>query len=326
MKAEVFLIGDIGGTNARFALVEAGARVYHDETVLQCSEFETPEQAIATYLQQVGCDDPKVICLAAAGPVVAGSVDFTNNNWHLRESLLQQRFQSKKVRLLNDFEAVACGLPGLDDSMVEMVGLRAGNDLGADNFCVGVIGPGTGLGAAGLVRRDGVTIPLISEAGHVGFAPENSLQKAVWEILRHRYGRVSDERLVSGRGLENIFTALSEIHDAPNAAWEASEIFEHFGTHSLATESVNLFFEVLGQVAGNFALVHGAYDGIYIAGGIVVRYPELLANSAFRAAFENKGRHRYLMERIPTFLITHSHPGLLGAALMANQLAATRGG
>jgi glucokinase len=162
---------------------------------------------------------------------------------------------------------------------------------------------------------------LITEAGHVGFAPENSLQKAVWDVLRHRFGRVSDERLVSGAGLENIFSALSETHDAPSLSWRASEIFAQVGQHNMATEAVNLFFEVLGQVAGNFALVHGAYDGIYIAGGIVQRYPELLANSAFRVSFENKGRHRYLMERIPTLLITHPHPGLLGAALMANDLA-----
>jgi glucokinase len=321
MTSEVFLIGDIGGTNARFALVNAGASTYHDELVLQSAEFETPELAIGEYLARVSCPEPVVICLAAAGPLVNGGVDFTNNNWHLREFQLQERFDPRKVRLLNDFEAVAYSLPGLDASSCERIGLHTGNSLKTDKFTVGVIGPGTGLGAAGLVRRNGFTFPLITEAGHVGFAPENSLQKAVWEVLRHRFGRVSDERLVSGAGLENIFSALSEIHDAPSLSWRASEIFAQVGQHNMATEAVNLFFEVLGQVAGNFALVHGAYDGIYIAGGIVQRYPELLANSAFRVSFENKGRHRYLMERIPTLLITHPHPGLLGAALMANDLA-----
>lgn len=315
------LIGDIGGTNARFALASPEMDGYGDEQVLQCASFESAELAIEDYLNSVNAAAPTEICLAAAGPILDGCVDLTNNNWHIRESNLKESFGCSHARLLNDFEAVAWSLPRLDNSMCEVVGLPAPSDLSRDDFSVGVVGPGTGLGAAGLIRRSGQTFPLITEAGHVGFAPENALQRAVWDVLRHRFGRISDERLISGGGVENIYTALSEIHDQPSSPLCAADIFQQSAGNHLAGETINLFFEILGQVAGNFALSIGAYDGIYIGGGIVQRYQEMLIESSFRASFENKGRHRHVMERIPTQLIKHDHPGLLGAAEVARQLA-----
>jgi glucokinase len=314
------LVGDIGGTNARFALASPQSTTYQDEQVLQCADYETPELAIAGYLKLAEAEQPGAICLAAAGPILHGSVNLTNNNWHIRESSLRDTFHVDHVRLLNDFEALAYSLPVLDAAHCSAIGLLPANDLAVPDFTLGVVGPGTGLGAAGLVKRDGHTFPLVTEAGHVGFAPETALQKAVWEVLQHRYGRVSDERLVSGGGIENIFTALSEIHDEPSPALPAADIFNLVNSNFLATESVHLFFEILGQVAGNFALSHGAYDGIYIAGGMVQRYPSLLADSPFRAAFENKGRHRHIMERVPTLLINHPQPGLLGASAVARDI------
>jgi glucokinase len=222
--------------------------------------------------------------------------------------------------LLNDFEAIACSLAELQPSDLEVIGLPSAPDLAGASFTVGVVGPGTGLGAAALLKRGDRFYPLVTEGGHVGFAPENGLQRAVWEVLGDRFGRVSDERLVSGSGLENIYTALSEIHDISTPVLAAAEIFAHTDDNSLAREAVNLFFEVMGQVAGNFALSTGAFDGIFIAGGIAKRYPELLAGSAFRSGFENKGRHRHIMEKVPTLLITHQQPGLLGASVAARGL------
>ena len=324
MTEQKLLIGDIGGTNARFALAAPDDNGYDDEQVLQCANYESPELAIEDYLTRIGAPAPAAICLAAAGPILDGSVDLTNNNWHIRESNLSVNFGSPHTRLLNDFEAIAYSLPTLDFSMCEIVGLHQLPDLSRPDFSVGVLGPGTGLGAAGLISRNWQTIPLITEAGHVGFAPETALQRAVWEILRHRFGRISDERLISGGGLENILVALSEIHDEPSPALCAADIFQQANHNHLAGEAINLFFEILGQVAGNFALSTGTYDGIYIGGGIVQRYQDLLVESSFRASFENKGRHRHLMERIPTLLIKHEHPGLLGAAQVARQLIASK--
>jgi glucokinase len=321
MGNETLLIGDIGGTNARFALSDPDTHGYRDERVLQCSDYETPELAIAYYLNSTEASALSTICIAAAGPILDGGVDLTNNNWHIRESILYETFGISHARLLNDFEAAAYSLPELDPSQYTTIGLHSAHDLTRPNFTIGAIGPGTGLGAAGLIRREGHTLSLVTEAGHVGFSPENALQRAVWEVLRHRFGRVSDERLVSGAGIENIFTALSEIHNQPSPPLSVVRIFDLMNKDFLATETINLFFEILGQVAGNFALAHCAYDGIYIAGGIVQRYPELLAISAFRTSFENKGRHRHIMERIPTLLIQHPQLGLLGASAVARELS-----
>jgi glucokinase len=320
MSKDILLVGDIGGTNARFALAEPDTPGYRDEQVLLCADYDTPEQAIRVYLERVNVAMPSIICLAAAGPVRNGSVDLTNNNWHIREHSLNQSFGIEKTRLLNDFEAIAYSLEVLKSTEMTVLGLHSAKDLSRENFTVAVVGPGTGLGAAALLKRDKHIFPIVTEAGHVGFAPENAIQRAVWEILRDRFGRVSDERLVSGKGLENIYTAFSEIHDVPSYPLSAADIFRQVNSVPLATESVNLFFEILGQVAGNFVLATSAFDGLYIAGGIVQRYPALLANSPFRTSFENKGRHRHLLEHVPTLLVNHAHPGLLGASMVAGRL------
>jgi glucokinase len=164
--------------------------------------------------------------------------------------------------------------------------------------------------------------PVAGEAGHSGFAPETQLQIDVLVALRERFSRVSDERLLSGPGLENIYWALSRIHGDKPASLAAAEICELAAkrNNGRAVEALQLFFEILGQVAGNLALTLGAIDGIYIAGGIARRYPDLLVGSRFRSGFEAKGSYRSLMERIPTQLIVHPEPGLLGAAWQAKQL------
>ena len=320
MAEPVCLIGDIGGTNARFALAPAAEQRYRDERILECADHSSPESAIEAYLAEVKAPNPEVICLAVAGPVVAGGAEFTNNDWRLQEQSLAARFGCAGARILNDFEAVALGLPTLAKTEQARIGAQPLPDLSGAHFTLGVIGPGTGLGAAGLLRREGRTLPLVSEAGHVGFAPENARQCAVRDVLQKRFGRISNERLISGGGLENIFAALAEIHGEPAAGWPAARIFEQADADRLAGEAVQLFFEVLGQVSGDLALALGAHDGIYIAGGIVQRYQERLSGSGFRAGFENKGRHRRLLENTPTVLIRHPHPGLAGAMAAAQRL------
>jgi glucokinase len=194
--------------------------------------------------------------------------------------------------------------------------------LPAGDFSVGVIGPGTGLGAAGLYKRGDKLVPIVGEAGHAGFAPETQLQIDIVVAIRERFDRVPVERLLSGPGLENIYWALARIHGDKSASLTAAEIGQLAagGSNSRAVAALQLFFEILGQVAGDLALSLGAIDGIYVAGGIVRRYPDLLLGSRFRSGFEAKGQHRSLMERIPTQLIVYPEPGLLGAACYAKQL------
>ncbi len=316
------LIGDIGGTNARFALANPDRPGYTREQTFRCGDFQTAEQAVTRYLDLLGAAAPDAICLAAAGPVVDGRVRFTNNHWVLDTADLAKAFGIDRVRLLNDFAAIAYALPLLQDSDRLDIGLLPGRPLAGRDFTVGVLGPGTGLGVAGLVGRAGSVVPIVGEAGHVGFAPESELQMKVLSQLRERFDRVSDERLLSGPGLENIYAALCGLHGEPVANLAAADIFKGgaANTDERASEALQLFFEILGQAAGNLALMLGAEDGVYIAGGIVKRDPALVANSRFRTGFERKGRHRSLMEKIPTHVIMHPEPGLLGAGFCARSL------
>ena len=254
--------------------------------------------------------------------MVDGRVQFTNNHWVITESELCKSFDTEHASLLNDFEAIAYSVPFIGEQELHPIGLPDRVSLEAGDFVVGIIGPGTGLGAAGLIRFGDTLLPIVGEGSHGGFAPETKLQLDVLTQLRERFDRVSSERLVSGQGLENTYWALSQIHGEKNPQLSAAEIFERNreGNDPRAVEAVGLFFEMLGQVAGDLALTLGAEQGVFVAGGIAQRYPDLLAASRFRSAFEAKGRHRALMEHIPTQLITHPQPGLLGAAYFARKL------
>jgi glucokinase len=322
MAAPCLLIGDIGGTNARFALADSTAPAFFNEVTLQCDEFDSAVAAIEHYLELVGASAPAGICFAAAGPIVDQRVRFTNNHWELSNQELSRDFSIDAVRLLNDFEAIAYSVPFLAEDDCIPIGLPEPKRLDGEHYMVGIIGPGTGLGAVGLRKHGDLYLPIAGEASHGGFAPETQVQIDILNALRERFDRVSSERLVSGPGVENIYWALMRIHGEKRSHLTPAEIFEAAASNvdELAAESVQMFFEVLGQVAGDLALTLGAEDGIYIAGGIAKRYPDLLKNSRFRSGFESKGRHRSLMERIPTQLIMHDQPGLLGAAYCATQL------
>lgn len=322
-KRKTLLIGDIGGTNARFALADEKQPGFSREATFQCAEFASADVAIKQYLEEVGAKAPDVICLAAAGPIVEQRVRFTNNPWSISSGDLGKHFSISKVRLLNDFEAIAYSFPFLTEKDCLPFGLPEPQPLDAEHYTVGILGPGTGLGAVGLRKHGDLLIPIVGEASHGGFAPESQVQIDMLSALRERYDRVSVERFVSGPGIENIYWAICRLHGEQRPPSGAAEIFERAANNSdpRAAESVQVFFEILGQVAGDYALALGAKDGIYIAGGIVRRYPELLVNSRFRSGFESKGRYRSLMEQVPTQLILHEQPGLLGASYCAIELA-----
>ena len=318
------LVGDIGGTNARFALADDKVAGFSGTATLKCADFDSAEAAIRHYLGSVGATSPDVICLAAAGAVVEQRVRITNNHWTLASDELASEFSTNAVRLLNDFEAIAYAVPMLASTDSAPIGLPEAGPLPDEQYSVAIVGPGTGLGAVGLRKQGDLLIPVAGEASHGGFAPETRVQLDVLLALREQFDRVSTERLVSGPGVENIYGALASIHGVKLPRISAAEIFAAADKNSdpQAVEAVSLFFEVLGQFAGDFALAFGATDGVFVAGGIVKRYPDLLANSRFRTGFERKGRYRTLMERIPTQLILHEQPGLLGASYCALEMLA----
>lgn len=319
MNEGCLLIGDIGGTNARFALADSRTPGFSRKKSFACADFETTVLAIRTYLEEVGSLEPDIICLAAAGPVIDNAVRLTNNNWTINAAELARELSGASVKLLNDFEAIAYSIPYLKEGDSMPLGLTETRTIDDQRYAYGIVGPGTGLGYAALYKREGILIPITGEGGFMGFAPESQAQLDVLTVLREKYDRVSYERLVSGPGMENIYWALTRIHGEKQTTLSASEIFSRAEKDGdqIAEETVQLFFELLGQVAGNVAISMSTFDGVYIAGGIAKRYPEILANSRFRSGFENKGRHRALMEKIPTRLITYEDPGLLGAAYCA---------
>jgi len=322
---KTLLIGDIGGTNARFALASPGGTAFHGAMTLKCADFAWADDAIRHYLDEMSADSPDVICLAAAGPVVDNTVQITNNHWMLNAADIAADFGIDAVRLLNDFEALAYSIPHLEEESLLSIGLPESRSLPDDEYNVAVVGPGTGLGTAGLMKRGPSILPIVGEGGHVGFAPKSQVQVEILNALHSKFDRVSVERLVSGSGLENIYWALTLIHGEHRRQLSAKDIFDNSadGSDPRATEAIQMFFEILGQVAGDLALTMGARDGVYIAGGIAKRYPQLLQNSGFRNAFNNKGRYRAYMERIPALLITYDEPGLLGSASCALELSSS---
>ena len=316
---ENLLIADIGGTNARFALASRASPWFEQAQTLQCADFATIGQAIDTYLASHQLTSIDGICFAVAGPIQQESVRFTNNHWFIKASELRTRYNTARVQLLNDFESIAYSLANLQPEDISAVG---GDYPVLDkqlDFSLAVLGPGSGLGIAGLRQVKQQIMPIATEGGHVGFAPDNPMQDKILKMLHGKFERVSNERLLSGPGLVNIHEALCKINDIDNPGLSPADIAVAAREKSdpLCIQSMQLFFEVLGQVAGDTALALGAYQGIYIGGGIAQRYPSQLANSKFREGFENKGRYRKMMEKIPTWLITHKNPGLLGASVFA---------
>ena len=225
MSESQLLLGDIGGTHARFALATPTAAGYRQEQVLQCADFESPEAAIAAYLEAASVVAPAVACLAVAGPIKDGVASLTNRDWRIAADELKQALGIEVFEVVNDFAAVAMSVPALGDADLLDIGELSPAPPVDRRRCVGVIGPGTGLGAAGLVSVRGVHEVLTSEAGHAGFAPMSQLQVELNEVTRARFGRVSCERLLSGPGLENIYAGLCEVWGLEPKPLQAADVF-----------------------------------------------------------------------------------------------------
>lgn len=310
--SEVLLVGDIGGTNARFALARRGGAAPTLEAVeaFPADQHPTLLDAVAGYLARAG-ERATGCVLAVAGPVTDGEIDLTNSPWRVREADLVGLGLSS-ARLINDFEALAWAAPAIDPGHLDHVG---GPAAARADGAVAVLGPGTGFGVSGLARNEFGQAALATEGGHAGFAPGDEVELDIWRSLARRYGRVSLERLISGAGLVNIHRALAELSGRPPAADDPAEITRR----ALAGEDpfrgdLARFCAILGAAAGDIALTLGARGGVYIGGGIAPRITEFLKASPFRERFEAKGRFVDYMRQIPTWVITHPHAALLGAA------------
>lgn len=319
------LVGDIGGTNARFALIDlenGGPPELLDEHKLLCAQYPSIDSAIEAYItgtNRAELSDIEAASIAVAGTVGGDNFSMTNNHWQFSISAVLQRLGVQRLDLLNDFAAIAWSIPLLTEQQLITVG---GGCL-MQGHPVAVIGPGTGLGVGGYVQTAAGISVLETEGGHASFAPGSEREIQVLSYLLNEFSRVSNERLLSGPGLENIYAAIAGIDrlslpprsaaDITAAALEQQDTF--------CIEALNHFCAILGSVAGDLALTLGAKGGVYIAGGIVPRLIDFFQQSPFRRRFEAKGRFQSYNANIATRVIIAEHPGLLGAAahLTSNQ-------
>lgn len=309
---EFALVGDIGGTNARFALVRRGQVKPEAVAVLPCRDYDNLDSAIVDYLHKAGIEAVSEACLAVASPVRDTRVRMTNNHWSFDTEEVRQQFQWRAFKVINDFTAMALGVPHVStDQLVHVCG--GPGDSRRPRL---VMGPGTGLGVSGLVPITNGWVPLMTEGGHVDFAPVDDVEMAILGILKARFGRVSVERILCGQGLLNLYQAHAEIQGLPAPLDGPEKITAAAVGHAdpLARQSLRHFCEILGRVAGNAALTLGSTGGVYLCGGILPRFLEFFLESPFRNGFEDKGRMRPLMESTPVYVVTESYTGLLGAA------------
>ncbi|MBX7249997.1 MAG: glucokinase [Caulobacteraceae bacterium] len=308
-----WLVGDIGGTNARFGLVDE-LGVVREPRALPRRDYASVADAISDYLSAVGAPDKDGIALAAAGPVVDGAVRFTNRGWSSSETALRE-LGFREAVILNDFAALAEALRVLGPAECRRIGPPVEGDPGA--ACV-VLGPGTGLGVGALARRNGRSVVVSGEGGHVGFAPCDEVEFAVARRLAAIHGRVSIERILSGPGLSDLHDILQELAGRPAPRLPAPEITEAATgrREPECVETVDRFCAILGSVCGDFALAFGARGGVWLTGGVAQALAPVLEAGPFRSRFEDKGRMAPYVSAIPTRLITDPLAALRGLAAL----------
>jgi glucokinase len=314
VTARQTLLADIGGTTARFAVLRDNALGPIDHIAV--SSHHSVGDAISAFLAQRADSGPLgAAILGVAGPVEGGRCRITNSQWVTDVCELRSRFGLRSATLINDFEALAWALPRLTARDVRP--LPGGRAVGGEPMVV--IGPGTGLGMAALMRRGTDYVVIATEAGHTTLPGSTAREDAVISHLRHRFGHVSMERALSGPGLENLYSALAAIDGVAVESRHAAEITRAAldGSCSICRCAVDMFCALLGAAAGNLALTFRARGGVHIAGGIAPQLADYLAQSEFRARFEAKGRFRSYLGNIPTSLIMNSDAAFLGLQAIA---------
>ncbi|MCJ8307974.1 MAG: glucokinase [Rhizobiaceae bacterium] len=312
------LIGDIGGTNARFQIIETPNAAPIIFQPVRTADFDTMEQAIEQTVLAKSEVQPHCALIAAAGPITENGLDLTNCHWNIVPDALLALAPIEQLVLMNDFEAQALALPCL--SLEDGFSLGGGAPDVDGEHTKAVLGPGTGLGVGILVRAGRKWIPVPGEGGHVDLGPRSAREAEVWAHLETIEGRVSAEQAVCGDGLVNLYQACCKADGVGSVLDTAAAIsIAAMGAkNTQAEEALNLFCTTLGRVAGDLALTSMARGGVYVGGGIAQKILPFLAKSAFRASFEDKAPHSALMANIATIVVTHELPALVGLAAFAN--------
>jgi glucokinase len=312
---DLVLVSDIGGTNSRFGVVEAGQMNPRDIKAIDNDTFAGLHEAIPDYIKRSG-NKPVRAVLAVAGPMKDGTVHLTNRRgWSFKPEELAQKTGLSRIDTVNDFAALAEALPYLPDDGLAPLGGAASTRNDATKV---VLGPGTGLGVAALAFRDGSWFSVPSEAGHIELAAVTARESAVYDVLRGDFGRVSAELVASGEGLERLDAAIAKLDGASFTPREGAAISAAARDgEARGREVMQMFFDALARFSGDMALAFVANGGVYIGGGVLMKTRDLMDAGRFRAAFEAKRPHEKLVGNIATVLITANYVTLTGCAAIA---------
>ncbi len=307
------IAGDIGGTKTLLQLVEIEGPSQNivAERRFASGDYATFDDLLREFVG-ASAESIDAACFAVAGPVIENRAEVTNLKWLMETAALQRAFSIPRVALINDFFAVALGVPFLAGA--DMVTLNAGTPHATAP--IAILGAGTGLGEAMLFWTGTRWEVVPSEGGHADFGPQDEQQARLFLALHEKYGHVSWERVASGMGLVNIYEFLGG-RDADGA--KIAELARD--GDALALQTFAVFVDIYGAEAGNMALRALSRGGVYLAGGIAAKNVRHFTDGRFMAAFLRKGRFRDVMEAMPVRLITNERVGLLGAVEMARRIA-----
>ena len=318
------MLADVGGTHARFALAapaDAEPLLVDSIRHYHVADFATFTDVARVYLGEIGAH-PHSGVFAFAGPVGDDEVRMTNHPWVISRSRVRAELAFASLHFVNDFAAMSLCIALLSARDAHAIGSPGVPRVAASTGqTFAVLGPGTGLGVGALLLRAGRMFALETEAGHIAFAPRTEEEIEILRRLGAHFGRVSNERLLCGNGLSNLHRAIGEIHGTFTDSLGAEEITRRAsaGTDAGCERAVEVFCELLGAVAGDFALAFGAWNGVYLAGGMTPVLLPWLERGGFRRRFEDKGRFAERLAQVPSVAIVHPNPGLLGAAAFAVQ-------
>ena len=312
------LVGDIGGTRARFGLVGPDGVITRIE-VGECRDHAGFPEALGTYLAGAGPDvRPRRAAISVACPILGDRVSLTNHPWSFSIEDVRRRFGFESLVVINDFSAIARAVPHLRDADR----MQIGGGQPAAGSAIAVLGPGTGLGVSGLVPAGGGWAVIEGEGGHVTMAATGRREAEVLAEIAREFGHVSAERVLSGPGLVSLHGALCRLDgeaSGPPPTPHAIVADGAEGRSARCAEVLDLAADLLGTLAADLALTLGARGGVYIGGGLVPRFARRFAGSGFRRRFEDKGRFSEYLAKIPTFLILHEFPAFLGLASLVRE-------
>jgi glucokinase len=308
------LIADIGGTNARFALLR-GAQT-SAERVLACADFPDIVAAAEHYLASAGAaapgERPLHAAMAIAGPVTGDLIRMTNHVWQFSAAGTRRQLGLERLIFMNDFTALALAIRHLPAEELRPIGV--GRPVAGAP--IALMGPGTGLGVSGLIPAGNQWVPLQGEGGHVTLSVMTERELAILGVLRREWSHVSAERVLSGPGLVSLYQAVSTLEKVTPEPLTPAQITQRAlgGSDRVCLEVVSTFCALLGTLAGNLVLTLGALGGVYIGGGIVPQLGQLFVNSRFRDRFEDKGRYASFLAEVPAYVINTRLPAFIGLA------------